>query len=196
MQAAMVLSPGVRTVALAALAVMAALLVCASTASPASAASACGKWGDSSPTELAPGEARKAVLCLINKQRDQAGLKDLDRDKKLQRAAQRHTDEMDGTGCFDHTCGGEGALDNRLEDVGYLGGSLTQWAFGENIAYGLRGQGTPESIVRAWMNSSGHRANILNPDFRELGVGFAIGTPSGGGEPGGIYTTDFGLRVG
>ena len=43
------------------------------------------------------------------------------------------------------------------------------------------------------MHSSGHRANILSRDFRELGVGFSAGTPSGGRDPGGIYTTDFGL---
>ena len=101
---------------------------------PRAAASACGKWGDAQPDSIKPGEARKAVFCLINKQRDQAGLKNLDRDKRLQRAAQKHTDEMDGTGCFDHTCGGEGPLDNRLEDVGYLAGGLSQWAYGENIA--------------------------------------------------------------
>ena len=46
------------------------------------------------------------------------------------------------------------------------------------------------------MSSSGHRANILNRDFRELGVGFSAGTPGGGGKSGGIYTVDFGLRVG
>ena len=45
------------------------------------------------------------------------------------------------------------------------------------------------------MHSSGHRANILNPDFREVGIGFNTGTPDGSGQPGAIYTTDFGLRV-
>jgi uncharacterized protein YkwD len=163
---------------------------------PNASASACGKWGDAEPGSISNGEARKAVHCLINKERDRAGLKNLDRDKRLQRAAQRHTDEMDGTGCFDHTCGGEGALDNRLEDVGYLVGGLSRWAFGENIAWGMRGRGTPKAIVDAWMRSAGHRANILNRDFRELGIGFAVGTPGAGNEPGGLYTADFGLRVG
>ena len=103
---------------------------------------------------------------------------------------------MDGTGCFDHACSGEGDLGARLENVGYLGGGLSRWAYGENIAWGMRSAGTPSSIVDAWMNSSGHRANILSRDFREIGVGFSAGTPGGGGAPGGIYTTDFGLRVG
>ena len=189
------LEAGKSALAILALAV-AVLLLCASAATPPASASACGKWGDADPAELAPGEARDAIACLINKERDQAGLGELDRDKKLQRAAQRHNDEMDGTGCFDHTCGGEGALDKRLEDVGYLDGGLTQWAYGENIAWGIRGEGTPESIVRAWMQSAGHRANILSREFRELGVGFSAGTPDSGRESGGIYTVDFGLRVG
>ena len=115
---------------------------------------------------------------------------------KLEKAAQRHNDHMDGTGCFDHECSGEAGLDARLEGVGYLSGGLSQWAYGENIAWGMSHQGTPESIVDAWMHSSGHRANILNSSFREIGIGFSAGTPAGSREPGGIYTTDFGLRVG
>jgi uncharacterized protein YkwD len=103
---------------------------------------------------------------------------------------------MDGTGCFDHECGGEAGLDSRLRGVGYLVNGLTQWAYGENIAWGMEKLGTPESIVNAWMHSSGHRQNILSNDFREIGVGFSVGTPGGGHQPGGIYTTDFGLRVG
>jgi uncharacterized protein YkwD len=175
---------------------LALLALVASPLTPGASASACKRWGDSDPTHLRTDQARKAILCLVNKERDKAGLRDLDRDSKLQKAAQRHNDHMDGTGCFDHECGGEAGLDSRLEGVGYLVGGLTQWAYGENIAWGMQGQGTPESIVEAWMNSAGHRANILNNSFKEIGVGFSVGTPGGGRDPGGIYTTDFGLRVG
>jgi uncharacterized protein YkwD len=171
------------------------LTLAASPATPGASASACGKWGDSAPASLTTGQARDAILCFINKARDNAGLRALDRDKKLQKAAQRHNEHMDGTGCFDHACGGESDLGARLENVGYLVGGLTQWAYGENIAWGLLEQGTPRSIFGAWMNSSGHRANILNRSFREIGVGFSAGTPGGDGDPGGIFTTDFGLRV-
>ena len=103
---------------------------------------------------------------------------------------------MDGTGCFDHACNGEGELGRRLEAVGYLSGGLSRWAYGENIAWGMGSRATPEAIVDAWMHSSGHRANILSRDFRELGVGYSAGTPSGSRDQGGIYTADFGLRVG
>jgi uncharacterized protein YkwD len=157
---------------------------------------ACQKWGNSAPDELSNGEARKAIFCLVNEKRDSAGLKPFDRSKKLQKAAQRHTNRMVGTGCFAHQCRGEAGLDSRLSSVDYLVNGLTSWAYGENIAWGMYDRGTPRAIVGAWMNSSGHRANILSRSFREIGVGFGAGTPQSKKDPGGIYTTDFGLAVG
>ena len=162
----------------------------------AAAARGCGQAADANPASVKPSEARDAVLCLVNKERDNAGLGNLDNDKRLQRAAQRHTDKMDGTGCFDHTCGGEGDLGARLESVDYLGGGLTRWSYGENIAWGMESRGTPRAIVDAWMHSSGHRANILSRDFRDVGIGFSKGSPGSGRADAGIYTVDFGLRVG
>jgi len=103
---------------------------------------------------------------------------------------------MRGTGCFAHECPGEGSLTERLEGFGYLTNGLTQWMYAENVAWGMRHRGTPRAIVEAWMNSSGHRANILNANFRDAGVGVVPGTPSSQNSPGGIYTLDFGLAVG
>ena len=179
-------------VAIVALAAVATLAL-ASTA-PAYAKSACKTWGKTAPDQLRNGQARKAILCLINKQRDQAGLRPLERNKHLQRAAQRHNERMDGTGCFSHQCPGEGALDVRLDD--YLDGGHSAWGIGENVAWGSGEYGTPEAIVKAWMNSSGHRANILSRNWREVGVGFSPGSPSSGRADAGIFTTDFGYRVG
>ena len=119
------------------------------------AAKGCGPAANANPSRVKPSEARDAVTCLVNKQRNKAGLGDLDRDKRLQRAAQRHTEKMDGSGCFDHTCGGEGDLGTRLESVDYIGGDLSHWSYGENIAWGMRGRGTARAIVDAWMHSSG-----------------------------------------
>ena len=174
------------------LALLAALAL--SAPSPAAAASPCKTWGKTAPDKLRNGQARKAVLCLVNKQRHQAGLPALDRNKKLQKAAQRHNDRMDGTGCFSHECPGEAPLGSRLDE--YLAGGLSAWGIGENVAWGAGELGTPESIVKAWMNSPGHRANILSHDWREIGVGFSAGSPSSGHTEAGIYTTDFCLRVG
>jgi uncharacterized protein YkwD len=175
---------------------LAALAVLAGAAPRASAANACSRWGDDRPDSLRPGKARKAILCLVNAKRQNAGLRPLKADKRLQRAAQKHTDRMDGSGCFDHECPGEAALGQRLEIVDYLTGGLSRWLAGENIAWGSGKRGTPKAIVEAWMNSPPHRANILNGSYRDLGVGFAAGTPNDGSDPGGIYTTNFGLRVG
>lgn len=156
---------------------------------------ACAEWGNTPPGQLTTGHARKATLCLLNAERADAGRKPLKRNLKLQNAAQRHNDEMIGTGCFDHECPGELDLGDRLDEIGYLIGGLSRWAFGENIAWGWGGEGTPRSVMGAWMKSPGHRANILNPEFREVGIGFRSGTPEDGGDPGGVYTTDFGRRV-
>jgi uncharacterized protein YkwD len=164
-------------------------------AAPAGAASACSRFGDSRPDEISAAQAQKAILCLLNERRDRAGLRALRPDRKLEKAAGRHNRRMDGTGCFDHACSGEAELEKRLQGVGYLGGGLSRWAYGENIAWGLEGWGTPEAIVKAWMDSPPHRANILNGSFREIGIAFTEGTPDAGHGPGGIYTTDFGLRV-
>ena len=160
---------------------------------PAVATSPCKAWGKTAPDELRTGQARKAVLCLVNRERDEHGLPSLDRNRKLQKAAQRHNDRMDGTGCFSHQCPGEPALDARLDD--YLSGGLSGWGIGENVAWGSGDTATPQAIVQAWMNSPGHRANILSRDWREIGVGFSPGSPSSGNALAGIYTTDFGLRV-
>ena len=179
------------------LALVAALVLLAASPSPPHAeAGACSGSASANPEKLSNRQARDAVLCLINKERQQRGIPALDRNKKLQKAAQRHSERMDGTGCFSHQCSGESGLDGRLGSVGYLGGGLQRWAYGENIAWGLQQHGTPSAVVDAWMGSSGHRANILSGTFQDVGVGFSAGTPQGKNSPGGIYTVDFGLAVG
>ena len=190
---------GVQSKLVAILASLAAALTFIAAAGPAASdangASPCKRWGNTHPDELSHPQARKAVLCLVNKERAQRGLKKLDRDRDLQKAAQKHTDWMVEKNCFDHECPGEKTLQQRLGVVGYLLGSLVRWAYGENIAYGGGDRGTPKKMVKGWMNSSGHRANILNRDFRDFGVGFRQGVPGGPRASGGIYTTDFGLAI-
>jgi uncharacterized protein YkwD len=71
-----------------------------------------------------------------------------------------------------------------------------RWLLGENIGWGTTTLAQPAALVRAWMKSPGHRRNILNGRFREIGVGIALGIPTGDpqldGQPGATYTTDFG----
>jgi uncharacterized protein YkwD len=165
-------------------------------AQSASAKGACNQWGDKQSNEVTKNHARKAVMCLINKERDKRGLKDFDHNKKLQEASQNHSDFMQRRHCFSHQCPGEASLTGRLQKVGWLTGGLSAWAYGENIAWGSGGNGTPEKIVKSWMNSSGHRANILSSRFDEIGVGYTKGTISSKKANGAIMTTDFGWKIG
>jgi uncharacterized protein YkwD len=157
---------------------------------PAEAASACGRYGDQQPGVVSPKHARSAVICFINRERDQRGIRSLRRHGRLDEAGRNHSSRMVKQGCFSHKCPGEKALEGRLETVRYLHGGLSRWAYGENIAYGESSSGTPREIVDAWMNSPGHRANILSKQFRDVGAGYARRGDRG------YYTADFGLRQG
>jgi hypothetical protein len=67
---------------------------------------------------------------------------------------------------------------------------------GENLAWGTGGLATPGAIMQAWMNSPGHRENILNPDFREVGIGVVAGNPAAADGYGATYATEFGAIEG
>ena len=69
------------------------------------------------------------------------------------------------------------------------------WTLGENLAWGSYQLATPKSIVRSWMNSPGHRANILNGRFREIGIGVVDGAPVPGTSHAATYATSFGTRL-
>ena len=159
-------------------------------ATPAEGSSPCTRYGDQRPGVISAKHARSAVICLINRERDQRGIRSLHRNGRLDAAARNHSSRMVQKGCFSHKCAGERALKGRLQSVGYIGGGLSRWSYGENIAYGQGTSGTPRKVVDAWMRSSGHRANVLSRTFRDLGVGYARRGDRG------YYTADFGLRVG
>jgi uncharacterized protein YkwD len=102
---------------------------------------------------------------------------------------------MDARNYFDHTSRGGASFVDRIRRTRYLKGARG-WVVGENIAWGSGSLATPRSIMRAWMNSPGHRANILNRRFREIGVGIAKGAPAAGVGNGATYATSFGARRG
>ena len=176
--------------------VLAALTVAFAASAPpsADAASACKRWGATQPAQLETGEARRAVLCLVNRTRAAHHAKALSRRGALQRAAQAHTDTMVSQDCFAHECPRESSLGIRLELVDYLVGSLSTWLIGENIAWGPGALGTPRAAVAGWMASPAHRAIMLNGSFRDAGIGYADGDPTGGNAAGGVYTLDVGKR--
>jgi uncharacterized protein YkwD len=129
------------------------------------------------------GQMQNAVVCLINRQRRARGLPDLKASSRLDRSAQGWTNAMVGRRDFTH--GTDFAA--RISAVGF------EWSSaGENIATGFR---TPESVVAAWMASTGHCRNILSPTFREVGTGLSDRSIAGASTLGGTWTQDFGLLM-
>jgi uncharacterized protein YkwD len=159
-------------------------------------ANACQRYGAIAPMKLSPVQSRRAIRCLLNRERSSHGRSRLHKSRRLQKAAQRHTTYMTRHHCFSHECPGEPSVLARLQKVNYIVGGLARWSYGENIAWGGRGRGTPKAIVKAWMHSPEHRANILNPQFESIGVGFRSGCPGSRKADAGTYTTDFGMRNG
>jgi uncharacterized protein YkwD len=137
--------------------------------------------------------ARRALLCLLNKTRRAHGLRALRGNARLLRAAERHSQSMVARGYFSHVePGGLSSLD-RVRRSGYLSGART-FACGENIGFGIGPTSTPRNMMRLWMNSAPHRANILSGNFREVGLGGVPGTPGRALASGATYTTVFGAR--
>jgi uncharacterized protein YkwD len=138
------------------------------------------------------GAVRAAVLCLHNRDRAAHGLPALKENAKLRRAAAGHSDDMVAQRYFAHdSLSGDDMVD-RILSAGYGRGGA--WSLGENIAWGTGSLATAAEIQRAWMESPGHRANILRRQFREIGIGIALGAPIAHGLTGATYTADFGLR--
>lgn len=142
--------------------------------------------------KLAEGDARKATLCLLNRERAAHGLRPLRADDEQQEAAEGHNRTMIRKRCFSHQCSGERDLVGRIEATGYLPCNCS-WSVGENIAWGSGSTSSPRKIVAAWMHSAEHRANILNPRFEHAGVAVGQGSPAGGGDTA-TYTLDFGFK--
>jgi uncharacterized protein YkwD len=140
---------------------------------------------------------RAAVICLIDRERARHGEDPLRLNHRMQAAAQHHSNDMLARGYFEHEGPGGESVADRLRASGYLYSSNIGYVIGENIAWGTLEDATPAAIVAAWMGSPEHRANILDPRFRNTGIGVAPGVPAsmGSGQPGGMYTQDFGRII-
>jgi uncharacterized protein YkwD len=134
-------------------------------------------------------QAVRATLCLLNAERRAAGLRPLRLDSKLNRAASGHAHDMVAKQYFDHDSQSGAGFDDRIKRTGWTK-SRRSYTMGENIGWGGGELSTPRAMVRGWMNSSGHKANILAREFRYIGIGIADGAPTGGS--GATYATDFG----
>ncbi|MFE0916464.1 sigma-70 family RNA polymerase sigma factor [Streptomyces nigra] len=135
----------------------------------------------SAPQQEAPSGTVGQVVALVNKERAAAGCGPLAEDSLLDKSAQAHSADMAARDFFDHTNPDGADPGQRITAAGY------RWStYGENIAMG---QQTPEAVMESWMNSPGHRANILNCSFKDIGVGVHEG-------PGGPWwTQNFGAKL-
>jgi uncharacterized YkwD family protein len=104
------------------------------------------------------------VVDLTNEQRSRNGLPALQIDTQLSQVAQRKSMDMQQNGYFSHTSPTYGSPFDMMRDFG-----VSYRTAGENIAQGQR---TPQEVVQAWMNSEGHRRNILNSSFTHIGIGY------------------------
>ena len=123
-----------------------------------------GRYAGDTPVTQENSE-EKELLDLINRERAKAGLRSVKLCASIGTAARIKADEMSAKQYFSHTSPVYGSPFEMLRSFG-----ITYKTAGENIA---KGQKSANAVLNAWMNSEGHRANILNPDFDEIGIGYA-----------------------
>ncbi|HEX7278851.1 MAG TPA: CAP domain-containing protein [Solirubrobacterales bacterium] len=162
------------------IAIVFTLAAFASTAGTASAA--CPGQGDASASATAQ---ERTMLCLVNQARANRGLEPLAASPSLASAAARKSADILRCDDFSHqACGRE--TEYWPDRFGYDG------CVGENIAYATGRAATPRGIFRLWMNSQGHRENILRSSYDDIGIGLQIGEIEGfnGAH---VWTQQFGI---
>ena len=119
---------------------------------------------EEAPKENGVSDYEKRVVELVNVQREKHGLEPLTLSEQLSDGARLKSKDMHDNKYFSHTSPTYGSPFDMMKSLG-----ITYRTAGENIAMGYS---TPEAVVNAWMNSEGHRANILNASYTEIGVGY------------------------
>jgi uncharacterized protein YkwD len=130
--------------------------------------------------EVVNSDFEDQVLDLINEERASSGLNALTRDSRLDTAARLHSADMACSNYFAHDSLDGSTPWDRIRRQGY-----EYWSAAENIAAGYA---TPADVVAGWMGSSGHKANILNPNLTQIGIGYARTSTSKWKS---YWTTDF-----
>lgn len=130
----------------------------------------------------------KEVVAITNAYRQQAGLQPLRLNPKLTAAAQAHSEDMALNDFFAHTGSNQSSVFDRVDQTGYDYKLVT-----ENIAAGYT---TAATVVKEWMNSPSHRANIMYPDMQEIGVGvYFLANDTGKTNYRYYWTQDFGIAA-
>ncbi|ASB89853.1 CAP domain-containing protein [Bacillus sonorensis] len=142
---------------------------------PAASKEQASKTKQDTTTASSVSAYEKEVVDLTNAERKKQGLKPLTLDEKLSSVARKKSQDMKDKNYFDHNSPTYGSPFDMMKKFG-----ITYRTAGENIA---KGQRTPKEVVQAWMNSEGHRKNIMNPNFTHIGVGYV--------KDGNIWTQQF-----
>lgn len=141
-------------------------------------------------------QVRAATRCLINRERARFGRRPLAASAALNVPAQSHSRQMVEESFFDHVSPAGSSVVTRVKRLSnYINKRTARYAVGENLAWGSGDLATPAEIVKSWMHSPGHRRNILERRYRDIGIGVVSGAPQDvrGGRAG-TYTTVFGQR--
>jgi uncharacterized protein YkwD len=136
-----------------------------------------------------------AILCLVNAERADNGLPALNHVAELDQSSQGMCQRMVTEHFFAHETPDGKTVVDRVKPTGYIPNS-GDWVVGENLAWGSGALSTPQAIVNGWMNSPGHRANILAPDYKDIGMATCMGSPTTTNTGGTVYVNNFGAKSG
>lgn len=120
--------------------------------------------------------SRAALLCLVNNERAAVGAPALKVDRQLESAASSYAARLVAEHFFSHVDPAGGTLAGRISASGYSRGR-DLFASGEDLAWGAGLRASPAGTLAAWMGSQGHRSVMLDPGYRDVGIGISPGTP-------------------
>jgi uncharacterized protein YkwD len=150
---------------------------------------------DTLPSDSNIDALNASILCLVNGERADNGLPALNHVSQLDQSANGMCQRMITEHFFSHETPDGKTVVDRVEPTGYIPKS-GDWVVGENLAWGSGALSTPQAIVNGWMNSPGHRANILAPDYKDIGLAACNGSPSPDHQGGTVYVNNFGAKSG
>jgi uncharacterized protein YkwD len=158
---------------------------------PAGASAACTDTEVLPSTETLPVVAA-ATVCLLNEERAAHGLDPVQENSALTKASLAYSQRLVTESFFAHEAPDGTDVVDRLTAAGYIRPG-SGWEVGENLAWAQGVLASPRNVVKAWMESPGHKTNVLTRSYREIGIGIVLGTPRGGHD-GSTFTTNFGRR--
>lgn len=147
------------------------------------------------PTRENLSTIRQATLCLVNAERVKRDRTALDADSRLAEAARAKAADMVDKRYFAHTGPDGRGVRDWVDETDYLDGAR-QIGLGENLGWASERGATPLRLVQGWMNSPGHRQNILRTEWVDSGIGVVLGAPREEGGGGATYVQMFGYRRG